>query len=114
MSDAEHRELVEVMLDLQGMVILSGYRNAIYGSLEEAGWLCVDLPTTCYAVGRTRVSGLQGPGSLTKIGVRHRRIETLWMSPATRPSVTAEMHAGSGWRGKFRRYYGYIQGRLDF
>ena len=52
MDNAEHRELVEVLLDIQGRAVLSGYRNAIYRPLEEAGWQCIDMPTICYAVGR--------------------------------------------------------------
>src|SRR6516225_6569768 len=56
MDNAEHRELVEVLLSIQGRVVVSGYRNAIYRPLEEAGWKCVDVPTICYAVGRTRLT----------------------------------------------------------
>ena len=94
MSNTEHRELVEVMLDIRGGVVLSGYRNPIYRPLEEAGWRCIDLPTACYAVGRTRITGLQGAGSLTEPGSVHKRTETLWISPAVQDT--------------------YVQGRLDF
>lgn len=108
MGNAEHRELVEVLLSIQGRVVLSGYRNAVYRPLEEAGWTCVDVPTVCYAVGRTRLSGLQGAGSLTKPGTRHLRTETLWISPPTRTPTSRR--AGD----RFGRSNRYIQGRLNF
>jgi hypothetical protein len=63
MGHSEHRELVEVLLDIQGLAVLSAYRSAIHHPLEEAGRQRIDLPTTCYAVGRTRITGLRGSGS---------------------------------------------------
>ena len=105
MSNAEHRELVEVLLDIKGRVVLSGYRNNIYRPLEEAGWECVDLLTMCYAAGRTRFTGLQGIGSLTKPGNRYLRTETLWISPAMRSPTSGRA------RGRRDRY---IQGKLNF
>ena len=107
MDNHKHRELVEVLLSIQGRAVLSGYRNAIYLPLEEAGWKCVDVPTVCYAVGRTRATGLQGAGSLTKPGTRHQRTETLWISPAIR-SLTSGRTGGRSVR--FNRY---VQGRLN-
>jgi hypothetical protein len=32
------RELVEILLGLQGQVILSGYAHPVYEALVEAGW----------------------------------------------------------------------------
>jgi DNA adenine methylase len=108
MDNAEHRELVEVLLSIQGRAVLSGYRNAIYRPLEEAGWECVDMPIVCYAVGRTRLTGLHGVGSLTKHGTRHLRTETLWISPvasALKPRVAGR---------RFARFSKYVQASLDF
>lgn len=108
MDNAEHRELVEVLLSIQGRAVLSGYRNAIYLPLEEAGWKCVDVPSVCYAVGRTRLTGLQGVGSLTKPGTRHLRTERLWISPPT-PTPGSERAGGRSLRSNR-----YIQGKLNF
>jgi DNA adenine methylase len=108
MDSPEHRELVEVLLNIQGRAVLSGYRNAIYLPLEEAGWKRVDVPGACFAVGRTRLTRLQGAGSLLKLGTRHLRTEALWVSPALR-SVGSRLLGG-----KLGRVGRYIQGTLDF
>lgn len=81
MDDTDHHKLVEALLSIRGKAVLSGYRNDIYSPLEAQGWKCVDVPTVCYAVGRTRLTGLRGEGSLRKPGTRHLRTETLWISP---------------------------------
>ena len=114
MSNAQHRELVEVLLNIRGRGVLSGYRNAIYEPLEEAGWQCADLPVTCYAVGRTRATGLQGAGALTKPGSVHRRTETLWISPGVWSPATDGVHFGSRRLDEFGRQNRYVQGRFDF
>ncbi len=38
MTDDDHVELLNQLLNVSGMVILSGYANAIYQPLLEAGW----------------------------------------------------------------------------
>lgn len=38
-GDDYHNSLVDVMLSLQGMVILSGYEHEIYDRLRQAGWM---------------------------------------------------------------------------
>ncbi|MET8278200.1 DNA adenine methylase [Micromonospora sp. NPDC005174] len=43
-SDAEHRELAEVLNDCRAAVVLSGYTSALYDELY-AGWHRLDLPT---------------------------------------------------------------------
>lgn len=78
LSDEDHRELVEILLTLQGAVILSGYPNDIYKPLEEAGWLRIDWKTACCAAGRTRFTGLQGPGAAKE---KQPRVESAWLCP---------------------------------
>ncbi len=82
MTDNQHRQLVRALLVIRGKALLSGYRNSIYSPLEQAGWRRVELPTVCYAVGRTRKSGLQGKGAL---GLQSRT-EVVWVSPAAQVS----------------------------
>lgn len=38
LTDDEHRDLAEVLNEVDGMVVLSGYRSALYDELY-AGWL---------------------------------------------------------------------------
>lgn len=60
-----HRELLEAALSLRGMVVLSGYPNALYEEvLERRGW--------------TRVEMLAHGNALR----RGERVEALWLSPS--------------------------------
>lgn len=78
MSDDDHKDLVEALLSIEGMAMLSGYRNELYERLEQAGWLRKDFPTVCYAAGRTRASGIRGEGASKK---KVPRIESVWINP---------------------------------
>jgi DNA adenine methylase len=46
MTDEDHEELVEILLKVEGKVMLSGYRNDIYKRLEDAEWGTREFPTT--------------------------------------------------------------------
>ena len=61
----DHRELVTLLLNVRGMVVLSGYKCATYRPLERAGWKRVDFD-------------VRGNGS----DKQTRRIESLWLSPS--------------------------------
>jgi DNA adenine methylase len=64
MDDAEHRELLNVLLELEGMVVLSGYPSELYAEL---------LPYwTCYSTS-DRISAERGTAS---------RTECIWLNPA--------------------------------
>ena len=41
-DDEWHSRFVDVCLDMEGKVVISGYPNSIYGRLEDCGWLRVD------------------------------------------------------------------------
>lgn len=75
---ADHADLVDILLRLQGKALLSGYAHEVYEPLEQAGWTRKDFQTTCRAAGRTRVSGLQGTGNVL---AKQRRTESVWISP---------------------------------
>ncbi len=61
MSDRAHEELAEVLNQVRGRVVLSGYRNGLYGRLY-AGWRRIDAPEKlCHSV-------------------RSRRRESLWVN----------------------------------
>ena len=76
MSTEDHIELVERLLQISGMAVLSGYPTDVYRPLEEAGWHKVQRQTSCYAAGRTRTTGLIGPGAASRM---QPRTECLWI-----------------------------------
>jgi len=73
----DHEELVNLILGVAGKVILSGYNHPIYKPLENAGWERIDFQTACYAVAKTRATGIQGEGAATK---RAPRVESVWIN----------------------------------
>ncbi len=80
MSDGDHLELVDLLLDLKGMALLSGYPNEIYQFLEASGWGIYDIAWNCYAVHPS-------PNSAHRPGKRPKRTERLWMSPSLLKAV---------------------------
>ncbi len=65
MTDDDHIELVDSLLHVEGMVILSGYDNAIYQPLLEAGW----KQFACDVLAQSNAGSV-------------KRKELLWISPA--------------------------------
>jgi DNA adenine methylase len=78
MSIDDHKELVDIILKLKGMVMLSGYRHLIYEPLERSGWARYDYETVCHATAKTRATGILGEGSAKRM---QRRVESVWLSP---------------------------------
>ena len=64
MSDDDHRRLVDVLRELAGMVVLSGYPTDLYRPLEADGWIRLEkkIRNTTYQAGE--------------------RTECLWINPA--------------------------------
>jgi len=71
MSRGEHKELLEVLHNLKGYVLLSGYHNATYDNFfeEHEGWEVTEIDTVCQA------SVVHGAGALKK---DYKRTEVLW------------------------------------
>jgi DNA adenine methylase len=80
MTDADHAELVELLLKIQGKALLSGYANLLYQPLERAGWLRTDYKTACHAVARTRLTGILGNDAALE---KQPRVESLWQNYQT-------------------------------
>lgn len=78
LTDADHRDLVKILLTYDGAVVLSGYRTDMYAPLEKAGWARTDWQVVCSAAGRTAASGLKGAG---KCLLNQRRTESVWRNP---------------------------------
>ncbi len=74
----DHKELVCILHDVKGMVLLSGYRHPVYEPLEQVGWRRHDYEMSCYAAGRTRGTGIQGKGAAKKM---QPRVESVWVNP---------------------------------
>ncbi|MGQ9697165.1 MAG: DNA adenine methylase [Armatimonadota bacterium] len=82
----DHKELVEILLNLKGMAILSGYRHPVYEPLEQAGWQRHDFETACYAAARTRGTRILGEGAAKRM---QPRVESVWVSPNCEEKLAA-------------------------
>jgi DNA adenine methylase len=83
-----HKRLVEVLLQLKGACVLSGYDDPLYQPLLAAGWSVKTFHTACHAAVRTRNSGLQGDGaSLAKVP----RVECVWRNPRAAELTSGEI-----------------------
>jgi len=71
MGNDDHERLVEVLLQLRGMVCLSGYDHPVYQPLLEAGWLATSYAAKAYA---KIVAADKGE-------VKPDRIEVVWRNP---------------------------------
>jgi len=78
MTLADHEELVKLLLQVKGKIVLSGYQHSVYEPLEQAGWQRYDYETVCYAAGRTRATGILGEGAAKRM---QPRTESVWVSP---------------------------------
>ncbi len=73
MTDQDHRDLVEILLQYQGAAVLSGYPNDLYRPLDEAGWKRLEFHACCTACGRTK--------STAKHLSKMSRTECVWLNP---------------------------------
>jgi len=85
MTLEDHEELVQLLLDIKGNAMLSGYNHAAYRPLEEAGWYKKSWNTACHAAGRPRASGIRGKGAALKM---QPRTETVWIKRLPTHEVT--------------------------
>lgn len=94
MNDEQHDRLVDTILRARGKIVVSGYDHPIYQRLDRAGWIRAEVPTACYATGRTRASGRRGAGNALK---HSPRVEVVWRSPSCVAVDTGLF--GTGWGG---------------
>jgi len=78
MTNKDHEDLVDLLLNIKGKAMLSGYVNSIYKKLEDAGWMRHDFETACHAIGRTKQTGILGKGTALE---KYKRVESVWLSP---------------------------------
>jgi len=79
MTIEDHKDLLELLLNIKGKVMLSGYNNDLYETYlnNRNGWSRIDYKTACYATGATKNSGLQGKGMKL---LKQPRVESVWMN----------------------------------
>lgn len=75
MEDLDHKDLVNILLNIKGKVILSGYRNDIYKELEDNGWSREEYSITSFAAGRTDDTGLNKKGAVL---LNQQRLESIY------------------------------------
>ena len=73
----DHKDLVDILLNIKGKAILSCYYHPVYDRLIEAGWKRIDFETASYTVGKTRFTGIIGKNSARE---KAKRIETVLLS----------------------------------
>ena len=78
LRNEDHEELIRTLMSYDGAVVLSGYDNAIYAPLTDAGWDKLEIEVCCSAAGRTRYNNLKGPG---KASEQQKRVECIWRNP---------------------------------
>jgi len=93
MTLEDHERLVEALLQVKGVVVLSGYDHPVYRPLEEAGWEKFMRETVCHAAGRVRGSSLRGKGAAL---LRARRVEVVWRN---RPGAQTPLFLTAGQPG---------------
>jgi DNA adenine methylase len=74
MTLEDHKELVEILLNLKGKVMLSGYDHEVYRPLEENGWIKKSFDVPCHG---SLVTRDENNNITTR---KERRIECVWLS----------------------------------
>jgi DNA adenine methylase len=76
LTTQDHTELLEIIKEVKGKVLISGYPNPLYeNSLKD--WGTTTKQTVASSAGRTRNSGLQGEGKVLK---HQGRVEQVWFN----------------------------------
>lgn len=88
----DHKDLVKMLLKLEGRAMLSGYGSEVYKPLEDAGWMRLEIEAHCSAAGHTRQKKMSGK----EYNEATRRIECLWLHPGI--EVDSELIKDLGFR----------------
>jgi len=88
-DSTDHEALLDVLLNVQGYVLLSSYPSELY-SARLQDWACEEIQTACYAVGRTRATKLQGKGAAL---ANAPRTECIWANSHLIEAVEKGQHA---------------------
>jgi DNA adenine methylase len=72
MSEQDHERLLDLLLELKGKVMLSGYRNNLYERLEKEGWKRKDFKVKSSVSGNT-IQQFEKP-------INKDRIDSIWLN----------------------------------
>lgn len=75
-TDEYHEQLLEVLVNLKGSAVVSGYPHPMYDKLDAHGFVRTEFETTSHLAGRVRNSTLQGKGNVKK---NAKRTEVMWV-----------------------------------
>lgn len=75
LSESDHVNLLDMLLQIKGKFVLSGYHNALYDCMLDS-FDVIEIETVCHAAAKTKATGLKGKGSLLK---NQKRTEVLWI-----------------------------------
>jgi len=78
MTDDEHAKLLEIIDTIEGMAVISAFRNEIYDSKLASGWMRIDRES----------AGQQG------LGGSKMNIESLYFTPGTYERTTLKLELG--------------------
>jgi len=54
MTDDDHKRLVDILLNIKGKVMLSGYDTPLYKPLEDAGWQCICIADKAISINKRK------------------------------------------------------------
>lgn len=74
-SYEDHKRIIEAILNCKGAVVISGYQNELYNTLEHHGWLKFTKKVICRAACVSRNSKSRSAGAVLY------RFECLWANP---------------------------------
>ena len=89
-DDDGQRTLVDVLLQLHGGAILSGYNTTLYQPLEDAGWERREFAMDLSAAARVRTFDPMNAAGKEK----RKRIECLWLSPDVAAAAARSQQCG--------------------
>ena len=75
MSDGDHVDLVDLLINLKGTCLLSGYPHSLYEPLELMGWQRDEFEVFCKSAKVIKCAGAGHKGTSPK------RTECLWLNP---------------------------------
>ena len=82
MTEEDHKDLLRLLDNFPGKVILSGYAHPLYDKfLSRKGWQRIDEAAYCFSVGTTRETKLtrRDTGGDISAAEKGQRIESLWV-----------------------------------
>jgi len=74
MTDEDHLRLINILNNIEGKYILSGYPSELYDENLKYAYK-KEFETICSAAGKTSKTGLKGNGNIKE---KQKRIEVIW------------------------------------